>query len=149
MEDAATAVSSVRNAENQGIHEMTVILVPANGGDVQINWFNWRPTVALLVRKGVLPVGERAERCLANGCGGYLTSQEAEDAAAMLASVLSAIKTGDRVMMDGSINDRPKDYSRPISEWDEAETWDHYSAAYEWLKTFEEFCRTSNGFRVY
>ena len=56
---------------------MTFILVPASGEDLVINGWNWRPTVALLVRAGILPAGKRAECCSAQGCGGYLSSAEA------------------------------------------------------------------------
>jgi hypothetical protein len=127
---------------------MAVILVPIHGEDVQINWWNWRPTVALLVRYRILPDGERADRCLANGCGGYLSEQEAKDAAEAIASLIVTIEPGQSILHDGSVNKRPTDYSRPISDWDEDEWRLAYSAQYDWLKRFETFCRTSGGFEV-
>jgi hypothetical protein len=117
--------------------------------DIQINGWNWRPTVALLVEAGILPTGERAEDCLAQGCGGYFTKEEATRTAEFLKGVVASMKPGERVMFDGSIRDKPKNYDLPITEWDEQEAWDHYSASYEWLQMFIDFCSRSGGFKVY
>jgi hypothetical protein len=117
--------------------------------DIQINGWNWRPTVALLVEAGIIPSGERAEDCLAQGCGGYFTREEVTRAADFLERLVASMKPGERVMFDGSIRDKPKNFDLPITEWDEQEAWDHYSASYEWLQMFIDFCRRSEGFKVY
>jgi len=52
-------------------------------------------------------------------------------------------------MFDGSIRDKPKNYDLSITEWDEQEAWDHYSAGYEGLQMFIDFCSRSGGFKVY
>ena len=115
---------------------------------MMINWWNWRPTVALLVRAGVLPAGEREERCLANGCGGCLSASEAVSAADYLEALVAGIGPGRRVLLDGEVTERPIDYTKPISEWDQADSWNNYSARYEVLKDFAAFCRRSGGFEV-
>lgn len=51
-------------------------------------------------------------------------------------------------MFDGSISNKPKNHDLPITEWDEQEALDHYSASYEWLLMFIDFCRHSKGFEV-
>ena len=127
---------------------MAVILVPAAGEDMMINWWNWRPTVAMLVRAGILPAGEREERCLANGCGGCLSASEALRAAEYIESLIADMEPGERVMLDGEITDKPIDYTKSISEWDQADTWNAYSALYDLLTAFAEFCRRSGGFEV-
>lgn len=127
---------------------MTVILVPASGEDMTINWWNWRPTVAMLVRAGILPTGEREERCLANGCGGCLSESEALRAAECVESVVAGMKHGQRVLFDGEVTEKPIDYAKPISEWDQEDTWNNYSAQYDVLKDFATFCRRSGGFEV-
>ncbi len=116
--------------------------------DIQINGWNWRPTVALLIGAGILPSGERAERCLCQGCGGYFTKEEVARTAEFLEGLVARMKPEERVMFDGSITDKPKNYSLPISEWNEQEAWDHYSASYDWLQMFRDFCRRSEGFQV-
>ncbi len=129
---------------------MGFILEPNNGGDdFVINGWNWRPTVALLEREGVIPNGERAERCLANGCGGCLSSDEAIHAAEVLDKLVANLDANQRVLHDGSITDKPIDYDTPISEWTEDDAYNHYSAKYEALKAFAKFCRDSDGFIVH
>lgn len=128
---------------------MAVILVPTSGDDLMINWWNWRPIVALLVRTGILPEGERAERCSANGCGGHLTVEEAARAAEHIECLVAAMKPGQRVLFDGEITDQPLDFEKPISEWTKADEWNHYSAKYDVLKKLAAFCRASGGFTVY
>ena len=127
---------------------MAVILEPMSGNDLMINWWNWRPTVALLVRAGILPDGERAERCLGNGYGGHLSENEALRAAEYLDTLLTTMKSDQRILFDGAVTNQPIDFEKPISDWDEAETWNHYSAQYDVLKTVADFCRRSGGFVV-
>lgn len=114
-----------------------------------INGWNWRPTVALLEREGVIPNGERAERCLANGCGGFLSSYEAIHAADVLDKLVANLDANQRVLHDGSLTDKPIDYDKPISEWTEDDTYNHYSAKYDALRAFAKFCRDSDGFIVH
>src|SRR5215510_4099062 len=76
--------------------------------DIQINGWNWRPTVALLIEAGILPTGERAETCLAQGCGGYFTKEEATRTAEFLTGLVASMKPGERVMFDGSTEISPK-----------------------------------------
>ena len=93
---------------------MAVILVPKEGNDLVVNWWSWRPTVALLGRLGVLPAGERTERCLANGCGGHLSEQEALLAANEVDRLLEDLSPGERVLLDGSVSTE----ELAIASWD-------------------------------
>src|SRR5262249_40911440 len=113
-----------------------------------LNWWNWRPLVALLVRSGVLPAGEREERCSFNGCGGHLSSAEALLAADQVGKVIARMKQGERLLLDGTVTSKPKDYTLPISEWDETETQNRYSVDLEVLVSFAGFCSRSRGFEV-
>jgi len=127
---------------------LAVILVPATGEDMMINWWNWRPAVAMLVRAGILPAGEREERCLANGCGGCLSDAEALRAAEYIDGLVCDMKPGQRILFDGEVTEKPIDYGKPISEWNEADTIDNYSAQYDLLRDLAAFCRRSGGFEV-
>ena len=127
---------------------LAVILVSAIGEDMMINWWNWRPIVAMLVRAGILPAGEREERCLANGCGGCLSEAESLHAAEYVESFVAGMKPGQRVLFNGEVTAKPIDYTKPVSEWDQADTWNNYSAQYDLLKNFAAFCRRSRGFEV-
>lgn len=129
---------------------MGFILEPNNGGgDFVINGWNWRPTISLLERLGVVPNGERSERCLGNGCGGYFSIEEAIRAADVLEEFLASLNASHRILHDGLITDKPIDYQKPISEWTADDTYDHYSAKYKVLIAFARFCRTSGGFLVH
>jgi hypothetical protein len=58
---------------------MTFILVPAHAepdGDLQINAWNWRPTLELLLRARLLD-GEAVERAAAQDAGGGVTAEQA------------------------------------------------------------------------
>ncbi len=76
-----------------------------------INWWNWRSTVAILVRAGILPTGEREERCLANGCGGFLSASEAMRAAEHIDDLISGMEPSQRVGWRG---DRQTDRLRQV-----------------------------------
>ena len=113
-----------------------------------INWWNWRPLVAILVRAGILPQGEREERCLLNCCGGSLSADETLKAADHVEALLAALKPTERILLDGNTTERPINYDLSISEMDEQDIWNTYSVKYEVLKMFAEFCRRSGGFEV-
>jgi hypothetical protein len=135
--------------ESRSAIAMGFILEPKSGEDFVVNGWNWRPTMALLIREGVIPAGERSERCLANGCGGEFSLDESLHAAAVLEDLVSKMNAEQRVLPDGEITDKPIGYHKPISEWTEADSWNNYSAKYDVLKAFAEFCRRSGGFLVH
>ncbi|HZN33150.1 MAG TPA: hypothetical protein VFB80_05000 [Pirellulaceae bacterium] len=137
----------VSTPAESGLSVMAVILVPASGDDLTINWWNWRPTVALLVRAGVLPPGERADRCESNGCGGYLSATEAIQAADHIESLVARMATNERLLSRGEIVAVPES-DKPVSEWTEEEAYQRYAARRELLVPFADFCRRSGGFQV-
>ena len=107
-----------------------------------------RPTVALLVRAGILPAGEREERCLSNGCGGHLTTAEARQAAEHIDAVVLTMRPDERICSDGTTTTRAIDYAKPLSEWDEDDISQRYSVSRDVLKEFADFCRSSAGLEV-
>lgn len=115
------------------------ILVPNHGEAVQINGWNWRPTLAILRSEGVLD-DEMFERMNAQGCGGEADAVIAARMADAVESRLAEMKPGERMLSDLAVTANSK--SGDIF----AE--DAYSAAYEWLVRFRDFCRCSGGFKV-
>jgi hypothetical protein len=125
---------------------MTFILVPLQGdpnNDVQINGWNWRPTLELLRREHLLDP-ETLERASAQGAGGCLTDEQAKGIAAFLDSYLAGLLPGQRVRYDGTVTSEPK----PQGDMLEQEPEELYSATYEWLCRFRDFCRVCGGFKV-
>ena len=93
-------------------------------------------------------MGEREKRCLSNGCGGYLSDSEALQAAEHIDALIGGMQPGQRLLHDGQVTDKVIDYNLPISDWDDVETWQRYSARYDVFKSFAAFCRRSGGFEV-
>ena len=120
---------------------MSFILVPKVGNDVQINGWNWRPTLALLHAAGLLSE-EEFERMGANGCGGVADSQKAARIVAVLDAQLAKMKKGDRMRDDLTVTALPKSVDL------KSDANDLYSASFEWLCRFRDFCETSGGFKV-
>lgn len=120
---------------------MSFILVPSRGADLQINGWNWHPTILLLHHLGIID-DEQHERMGAQAAGGHATAELAERIATALDLELARMKSGDRLRADLHVTSVPKTESldSPVE--------DLYSATYEWLTNFRDFCRTSGGFDV-
>jgi hypothetical protein len=126
---------------------MSVILVDLadDKHDVQINWWNWRPILALL-REAELINNEQFERMGANGCGGQLTRAEAMEAAGFLRrAIMPRMHDEERVHANGEVSTVPKE-SRPVSGLSSHEL---YAATKSSIERFASFCESSQGFDVY
>lgn len=124
---------------------MTFILVPLGhdvSDGVQVNAWDWRPTVELLRRGGLLD-GETLDRMSAQGAGGRVDAEQARQIADYLDGFLADLRPSQRVLLDGRITDEPRTY-----ELDEEDFTHNYSATYEWLDHFRQFCHDSKGFKV-
>jgi hypothetical protein len=130
---------------------MSFILVPKNGEEVQVNAWNWRPTLELLRCHGVVDDGEACDRLAAQACGGRLTGDDAERAARVVDEQLASMKPGERMRADLTVTAGPRPtvmFSANGVKPDVSDI-DRYSASFEWLVTFRDFCRTCGGFDVY
>ena len=121
--------------------DVGVILSPNSDiGVIRANWWTWRPTVELLVRRGVVTADDGEWMHVAMGQIEF-TDAQAVSMADAVASVLAEFDTErDRLMLDGSISARPPRHDHLPAEWD----W--YGANREWLESFASFCRRSGGF---
>ena len=128
---------------------MTFILVPVQGEDVQVNAWNWRPTLELLREEGLLS-DENYERMSANGFGGEVDAALASRIADAIERKLETMKPGERIRADLKITAAPRTLQAftPETKLDDIDGLNLYSATYEWLVDFKEFCRRSGGFRV-
>ena len=123
--------------------DVTFELEPVTGDSISINGWNWRPTLELLHRTAVLSA-ETLELMSFTGGGGQATSGEAERIAEFLDSYLAGLGPGDRVTFNGAVTAEPD-----TGEFHRDDLARNYSATYEWLARFRDFCRSSGGFRLY
>jgi len=128
---------------------MSFILIPKHGEDVKINAWNWRPTLLLLRAANLIDENEY-ELMGANGCGGCLNAETAGRIAAFLERQLKSMHPGQRIRADLTVTDKPKKLIvfTPGMKAEDVDANEAYSATYEWLVMFRDFCKSSGGFRV-
>jgi hypothetical protein len=128
---------------------MTFILVPAEGDDLQVNAWNWRPTLQLLLALDAI-TEEDYERMGAQALGGRVDSEKACRIADAVAQELKSTNPGERMLASLTVTKETKKFAvfSPNINAPDIDVNDLYSTSYEWLKTFEKFCRLSGGFEV-
>lgn len=129
---------------------MSFILVPERGEDIQVNGWNWRPTLLLLLEENVISE-EQYERMGAQGVGGDVDAEMATRIADAIEHWLTMMKQGERIRGDLTVTAEPKHEGlfTPDPQPEKIDATDIYSATYEWLTQFAEFCRRSGGFEIY
>lgn len=128
---------------------MTFILVPNEGQDLQINSWNWRPTLELLFAEGVITEDDH-ERMGAQGLGGKVDEAKALTIAKVVERKLLGMGPGERMLANLTVTREPKQrvLFTPGMKIDDVDSNELYSTTYEWLETFMNFCRSSRGFRI-
>jgi hypothetical protein len=130
---------------------MSFILV-SKRGDLQVNAWNWRPTLELLLAENVV-TPEQYERLGAQGCGGRVNADTADHIADLIERrlVSTEMKPGERMRADLTVTSskRVPIVFLPNGDVESADTNDIYSSSYEWLVAFRDFCRQSGGFEVF
>jgi hypothetical protein len=128
---------------------MTFILVPSQGEDLQVNAWNWRPTLELLFAANVISEQDH-ERMGAQGCGGKADAEKASRIADAVVHKLMSMNAGERMLANLSVSKEPKKLAKfgPGVNAGDIDANDLYSTTYEWLEEFSKFCRSSGGFEV-
>ena len=128
---------------------MSFILVPAEGEDVTVNGWNWRPTLALLLAANVITKDDH-ERMGVQGCSGKVDAEKATLIGGVVEQQLMRMNPGERMLANLSVSHIPKKLSvfEPNMSPQDIDVNELYSTTYEWLETFAKFCRNSGGFEV-
>ena len=128
---------------------MTFILVPNQGDDLQINAWNWRPTLELLYFSGAISEDDH-QRMGGQGLGGMVDEQKALLIAEVVTNKLLSMNPGERMLANLSVSKKPKQLVvfKSNMKADDIDSNELYSTTYEWLDTFARFCRSSRGFEV-
>jgi hypothetical protein len=125
---------------------MSFILVPEHGEDIKINAWNWRPTIAFLHAEGVIDT-ETSELMCIHGVGKKVDADLARRISVAIDRKLKGMQPGQRFRADLTITSDPKKIVH-FEKSDPIDANDLYSAQYEWLVEFKQFCERCGGFRV-
>jgi hypothetical protein len=115
---------------------MSWTLKTPNGESLDVNAWNWRPTLELLKKSGTLDAD--TTELLGYHSDVELTGEQAQRIATFLETYLANIPAGGRVLHDGLITTEPDTFEFHRDDLDR-----NYSATVEWLTCFREFCRTA------
>ena len=119
--------------------QMSFILVSKQGAELQVSGLDWRPTLEL-VRKAGLLADDTSELMSAEGYRWHVDGPLADQIAELIQAKLVDMRPGQRMLADLTIMNSPKDGIGLPDERD--------SASYGWLMQFRDFCRRSGGFEV-
>ncbi len=124
----------------------TLIDLGSENYEFRANVWNWK--TALEVVKSFNLVDEGKVRQMNYNATGAKISQEDAHAVGekIRDEILPKLEPDKRIFMDLSVTDKPDDGTLYR---DEDEQWKNYSADYEWMKEFSEFCLKSKGFQVF
>lgn len=86
---------------------MSFILIPNHGEGIQINAWNWRPTILLLHQANL--IDEQQHELLGhNGCGASVSSEAARKIADFMEQQVAKMTPGQRLRGDSTITSEPK-----------------------------------------
>lgn len=114
--------------------------------EFRANVWNWKPALEIIKSFDILSDG-KIRQMEYNATGVKLSKEEAHEIGEKIrAEILPKLEPDKRIFMDLSITDAPDDGTLYK---DEDEQWKNYSAGYDWLKDFSDFCLKSKGFQVF
>ena len=124
----------------------TLIDLGSENFEFRATVWNWK-TVLEIVRSFDIVSEGKLRQLNYNATGIAVSADEAQEIGERIRDeVLPRFGPGMRIFSDLSVTDKPDDGT--IYK-DEDEKWKNYSAEYEWLAEFTDFCFKSKGFQVY
>ena len=114
--------------------------------ELSANVWTWKPTLEIIKSLDILSNG-KVRQMEYNATGVKIELADAHEIGEKIRDkFLPQLEPNKRIFMDLSITDAPDDKTL---HRDQDEQWKNYSASYEWLKDFSEFCLKSKGFQVF
>lgn len=124
----------------------TLLDLGAEAFELRANVWNWKPTLEIIKSFDIIDEGKLRQMNY-NGTGAKFSLEEAQSIGERIeAEILPKLEPDKRIFADLSITDAPDDGTLYK---DDDEQWKNYSASYEWLKEFAEFCLKTKGFQVF
>ena len=114
--------------------------------ELSANVWTWKPTLEIIKSFDILSDG-KVRQMEYNATGVKIELADAHEIGEKIRDkFLPKLEPNKRIFMDLSITDAPDDKTL---HRDQDEQWKNYSASYQWLKDFSEFCLKSKGFQVF
>lgn len=124
----------------------TLLDLSSENFEFNANVWNWRTTLEIIKSFDILSDGTLRQMEY-NATGVKIEKETAHLIGEKIrAEILPKLEPNKRIFADLSITDQPDDGTLFK---DDDEQWKNYSASYEWLKDFSDFCLKSKGFQVY
>lgn len=124
----------------------TLIDLSSENFEFRANVWNWKTALEIIRSFDILSDGNLRQIGY-NATGVKVEKQDAFVIGKRIRDeILPRLVPNKRIYSDLTITEQPDDgtlYS------DSEEQWKNYSADYEWLKEFSEYCLKSNGFQIY
>ena len=124
----------------------TLIDLSSENFEFRANVWNWKTALEIIKSFDILSEGEIRQMNY-NATGVKVEAEEGRTIGEKIRDeILPQLAPNKRIYADLSITDKPDDGTLYK---DDDEQWKNYSADYDWLKEFSEFCLKSKGFQVY
>lgn len=114
--------------------------------ELRANVWSWKPTLEIIKSFDVLSDG-KLRQMEYNATGVKIEREEAHLIGEKVRDkILPQLEPNKRMFMDLTVTDKPDDGTL---HKDADDQWKNYSASYDWLKEFSDFCLASKGFQVF
>lgn len=124
----------------------TLMDLGAESFEFRANVWNWKTVLEIIKSFDVVSEG-KLRQISYNATGATIEQAEAQLIGEKIRDeILPKLAPNKRIFSDLSVTDAPDDGTL---YHDEDEKWKNYSATYDWLKEFSEFCLKSKGFQVF
>lgn len=124
----------------------TLLDLGSENFEVRASVWSWKPTLEIIKSFNLLSDG-KLRQMEYTATGVKVELQDAHEIGSKIRDqILPKLEPNKRIFLDLSITDAPDDGT---IYRDEDDKWKNYSASYDWLKEFSEFCLASKGFQVF
>ena len=124
----------------------TLLDLGSENFEFNANVWNWKAVLEVIKSFDIVSEG-KIKQMNYNGTGVKLEKDETHLIGEKIRNeILPKLEPNKRIFADLSRTDAPDDGTLYK---DEDEQWKNYSANYDWLKEFSEFCLKSKGFQVF
>lgn len=124
----------------------TLMDLSSENFEFRSNVWNWKAALEVIKSLDIVSEG-KVRQMSSNATGIAVSNEEAKLIGEKIRQeILPKLEPNKRIFADLSITDKPDDGT---IHKDKDEQWKNYSADYNYLDEFSEFCLRSKGFQVY